>query len=173
MSYLNHPTSDIEDAFSSNFSDYISASSDYFPASSGNTSFDSNSFGLVPIASPTLLRFHDDPYMKVVQVYDATNNESPISLPREILPPHKQAHFLSLPSSDLSAQPQVFEIGDDIQNSYAKPIGIKQADKIAWTELKRLFTNKYCPRTEVKKMEDEFYNLVVKENDLNTYARRF
>ncbi|GKA82712.1 reverse transcriptase domain-containing protein [Tanacetum coccineum] len=47
-------------------------------------------------------------------------------------------------------------------NSYAKPIGIEQADKIAWTKLKRLLTNKYCPRTEVKKMEDEFYNLVVK-----------
>ncbi|GJT94914.1 reverse transcriptase domain-containing protein [Tanacetum coccineum] len=34
-------------------------------------------------------------------------------------------------------------------------------------------TNKYCPRTEVKKIEDEFYNLVVKGNDLKTYARRF
>ncbi|GJZ52058.1 reverse transcriptase domain-containing protein [Tanacetum coccineum] len=58
-------------------------------------------------------------------------------------------------------------------NSYAKPIGIEQAAKIAWTELKRLLTNKYCPRTEVKKIEDELYNLVVKENDLKTYARRF
>nr|GEW20451.1 reverse transcriptase domain-containing protein [Tanacetum cinerariifolium] len=58
-------------------------------------------------------------------------------------------------------------------NSYAKPIGIELADKIAWTELKRLLTNKYCPRTEVKKIEDEFYNLVVKGNDLKTYIRRF
>ncbi|GJY44425.1 reverse transcriptase domain-containing protein [Tanacetum coccineum] len=58
-------------------------------------------------------------------------------------------------------------------NSYAKPIGIEQAEKIAWTELKRLLTNKYYPRTEVKKMEDEFYNLVMKGNDLKTYARRF
>ncbi|GJY94487.1 reverse transcriptase domain-containing protein [Tanacetum coccineum] len=58
-------------------------------------------------------------------------------------------------------------------NSYAKPIRIEQANKIAWTELKRLLTNKYCPRTEVRKMEDEFYNLVVKGNDLKTYARRF
>nr|GEX96243.1 reverse transcriptase domain-containing protein [Tanacetum cinerariifolium]GEX96260.1 reverse transcriptase domain-containing protein [Tanacetum cinerariifolium] len=58
-------------------------------------------------------------------------------------------------------------------NSYAKPIGIEQADKIAWTELKRLLTNKYCSRTEVKKIEDEFYNLVVKGNDLKTYIRRF
>nr|GEV13879.1 reverse transcriptase domain-containing protein [Tanacetum cinerariifolium] len=58
-------------------------------------------------------------------------------------------------------------------NSYAKPIIIEQADKIAWTELKRFLTNKYCPRTEVKKMEEEFYNLVVKGNDLKTYTRRF
>ncbi|GKE83094.1 reverse transcriptase domain-containing protein [Tanacetum coccineum] len=58
-------------------------------------------------------------------------------------------------------------------NSYAQPIGINQANQITWTELKRLLTNKYCPRTEVKKMEDEFYNLVVKGNDLKTYIRRF
>ncbi|GJX49178.1 reverse transcriptase domain-containing protein [Tanacetum coccineum] len=58
-------------------------------------------------------------------------------------------------------------------NSYAQPIGINQANQITWTELKRLLTDKYCPRTEVKKMEDEFYNLVVKGNDLKTYIRRF
>ncbi|GJR07357.1 reverse transcriptase domain-containing protein [Tanacetum coccineum] len=48
-----------------------------------------------------------------------------------------------------------------------------QANRITWTELKRLLTNKYCPRTEVKKMEDEFNNLVVKGNDLKTYIKRF
>ncbi|GJY23588.1 putative reverse transcriptase domain-containing protein [Tanacetum coccineum] len=58
-------------------------------------------------------------------------------------------------------------------NAYAQPIGIDQDNKITWTELKRLLTNKYCPRTEVKKMEDEFYNLTVKGNDLKTYIRRF
>ncbi|GJW08238.1 reverse transcriptase domain-containing protein [Tanacetum coccineum] len=58
-------------------------------------------------------------------------------------------------------------------NSYAQSIGIDQANQITWTELKRLLTNKYCPRTEVKKMEDKFYNLVVKGNDLKTYIRRF
>ncbi|GJS75960.1 reverse transcriptase domain-containing protein [Tanacetum coccineum] len=41
-------------------------------------------------------------------------------------------------------------------------------DALSW-----LLTNKYYPRTEAKKMEDEFYNLVVKGNDLKTYARRF
>ncbi|GJT21167.1 reverse transcriptase domain-containing protein [Tanacetum coccineum] len=58
-------------------------------------------------------------------------------------------------------------------NAYAQPIEIEQANRITWTKLKRLLTNKYCPRTEVKKMEDEFYNLVVKGNDLKTYVRRF
>nr|GEX41558.1 reverse transcriptase domain-containing protein [Tanacetum cinerariifolium] len=57
-------------------------------------------------------------------------------------------------------------------NAYAQPIGIEQANKITWTELKRLLTNKYCPRTEIKKMEDKFYNLIVKGNYLKTYTRR-
>ncbi|GKC82609.1 reverse transcriptase domain-containing protein, partial [Tanacetum coccineum] len=58
-------------------------------------------------------------------------------------------------------------------NAYAQPIGVDQANHITWTELKRLLTNKYCPRTKVKKMEDELYNLIVKGNDLKTYIRRF
>ncbi|GKA70717.1 reverse transcriptase domain-containing protein [Tanacetum coccineum] len=58
-------------------------------------------------------------------------------------------------------------------NAYAQPMGVDQANQITWTELKRLLTNKYCPRTKVKKMEDEFYNLTVKGNDLKPYVRRF
>ncbi|GJY73835.1 hypothetical protein Tco_0478266 [Tanacetum coccineum] len=48
MSSPNHPTSNIEDAFSSNFLDYIPASSDYVPASPGKTysSSSNNSSGL-------------------------------------------------------------------------------------------------------------------------------
>nr|GEY35192.1 hypothetical protein [Tanacetum cinerariifolium] len=49
----------------------------------------------------------------------------------------------------------------------------KQANRITWAELKRLLTNKYCPQTQIKKMEDEFYNLSIKGNDLKTYVRRF
>ncbi|GJV96985.1 reverse transcriptase domain-containing protein [Tanacetum coccineum] len=58
-------------------------------------------------------------------------------------------------------------------NAYAQPMGVDQANQITWNELERLLTNKYCPRTEVKKMEDEFYNLTVKGNDLKPYVRRF
>ncbi|GJV62041.1 reverse transcriptase domain-containing protein [Tanacetum coccineum] len=58
-------------------------------------------------------------------------------------------------------------------NAYAQPMGIEQANRITWTELKRLLTNKYCPRTEIRKMEEELYNLSVKGNDLKPYVRRF
>ncbi|GJX41031.1 reverse transcriptase domain-containing protein [Tanacetum coccineum] len=58
-------------------------------------------------------------------------------------------------------------------NSFAQPIGIEEAYKIPWSEFKKLLIKKYYPRTEVKKMEDEFYNLTVKANNLKTYIRRF
>ncbi|GKE17605.1 reverse transcriptase domain-containing protein [Tanacetum coccineum] len=58
-------------------------------------------------------------------------------------------------------------------NSFAQPIGIKEAYKITWVEFKKLLIKKYCPRTEVQKMEDEFYHMTVKGNNLKTYVRRF
>ncbi|GJX19173.1 hypothetical protein Tco_0221850 [Tanacetum coccineum] len=111
MSSPNHPTSNIEDAFSSNFPDYIPASPDYSPASPGKTysSSSNNSFGLVPIASPTLSLFHDDPYMKVMQAYYA--KELPIPPPTiELLPPKKRGRDRSFSST--SALPQVFKMGE-------------------------------------------------------------
>ncbi|GKE90174.1 reverse transcriptase domain-containing protein, partial [Tanacetum coccineum] len=58
-------------------------------------------------------------------------------------------------------------------NSFAQPIRIEEAYKITWVEFKKLLIKKYCPRTEVQKMEDEFYHLTVKGNDLKAYVRRF
>ncbi|GKE99446.1 hypothetical protein Tco_0022797, partial [Tanacetum coccineum] len=82
MSSPSHPTSNIEDAFSSNFPDYV-------PASPGKTYSSSlnNSFGVVPIVSsilPPTIVMHDDPYIKVMHAYHA--KESPI-LPPTIVPP--------------------------------------------------------------------------------------
>nr|GEV06077.1 putative reverse transcriptase domain, ribonuclease H-like domain, aspartic peptidase domain protein [Tanacetum cinerariifolium] len=133
--------SDIEDAFSSTHSpDYILASPDYFPALPGNTSLDpSEDLSKYLLASLAISPFHDDPYMKVIQAYNATSNESlippqaPIAPPtvlpsspvlslllmfdprdfflfEEILPSRKRARSQS--SSSISALPQVFEIGE-------------------------------------------------------------
>ncbi|GKB51903.1 hypothetical protein Tco_0902656 [Tanacetum coccineum] len=63
--------SNLEDAFSSNFPNYVPpASPDYVPASPGKTySSASNLFGIAPLASPTLSLFPDDPYMKALQAF--------------------------------------------------------------------------------------------------------
>ncbi|GKC98564.1 reverse transcriptase domain-containing protein, partial [Tanacetum coccineum] len=342
MSTPDYPTSNLEDAFSSNFPNYIPpASPDYVPASPGKTySSSSNSFGIVPLASPTLSLFNDDdPYMKVLQAF--YTEKSPIP-PPIIIPPKPKEFFLpndiehiehikngikglrkgriiiqqdfdALEAELQQARAQITklqrkqmnsnhkislarfkinELGDvindmnarhqaDIENlmdsiielknrmemppkrastsetpamtqaairklvadsvtaaleaqaatmasasnpnrntnptgtpavktgnykefislfsrsrcaeenkvtfatgtltddalswwnTYAQPMGIEQANQIIWTELKRLLTNKYCPRTEIKKMEEELYNLIVKGNDLKPYVRRF
>nr|GEZ39052.1 hypothetical protein [Tanacetum cinerariifolium] len=89
MSSPTHLTLDIEDVFSFNFPDYILASSHYVPASSGNTPFESsnNSYGLVPIESPTLSLFHDDPYIKVMHAYDVIIPPQVPIPPPIIMPP--------------------------------------------------------------------------------------
>ncbi|GJW37786.1 hypothetical protein Tco_0060706 [Tanacetum coccineum] len=86
--------SDVDDTFSSTHSpDYISASPDYFPALLGNTSPNfSNDLTKDILASLALSPFYDDPYMKVMQAYDATDNDLPIPpqahiAPSTILPP--------------------------------------------------------------------------------------
>nr|GEX04088.1 hypothetical protein [Tanacetum cinerariifolium] len=122
MTSSNHPTSNIEDAFSSNFPDYLSASPDYVPALPGRTySSSSNSFGVVPIASPSLSLFHDDPYIKVMHAYYAEKssilpsiitppslmpNPQEFFLPEELLSPKKQGHD----QSSSSTLPQAFKI---------------------------------------------------------------
>nr|GEX10419.1 reverse transcriptase domain-containing protein [Tanacetum cinerariifolium] len=38
--------------------------------------------------------------------------------------------------------------------SFDHPIGVKEAYKITWFEFKRLLIKKYCPQTEIKKIEE-------------------
>ncbi|GJS64122.1 hypothetical protein Tco_0678686 [Tanacetum coccineum] len=93
---------DVEDAFSStNTPDYTLASPDYSPTSPGNTSPDpSDDLSKYLLASLAISPFHDDPYMKVMQAYNATSNELPIPLPQApiapliILPPFQCYHCL-------------------------------------------------------------------------------
>nr|GEU68196.1 reverse transcriptase domain-containing protein [Tanacetum cinerariifolium] len=186
MSSSTHPIilydSDVEGAFSSNnIPNYTSASPNYSPASSRNTFSDpSKNLTQNLLDALAISPFYDDPYMKVMQEYNDTSNES-------LIPP--QAHIAPLtvlPSSPVLSPINCIEdckvkfstgtLTDEALswwNSFAQPIWTKEAYKITWSEFKKLLIKKYCPRTEVKKMEDEFYNLTVKGNDLKTYVRRF
>nr|GFB84562.1 hypothetical protein [Tanacetum cinerariifolium] len=126
MSTSTHPIIvpsyfDVEDTFSfTNTPDYTPASPDYFPASPRITSHDpSDDLSKYLLASLSISPFHDDPYMKIMQAYNATDNDSlipkeaPIApppspvlspqfdsqdffLPKEIFPPQKRAHELPL-----------------------------------------------------------------------------
>nr|GEX58763.1 reverse transcriptase domain-containing protein [Tanacetum cinerariifolium] len=155
MSSPNHPTFDIEDAFSSNSPNYTLASLDYSPASPGNT----------------LSFFHDDPHMKVMHAYDTIMPpQVPITLPiivppslmlspifnpqeffvlEELLPPKEQVSNLTSFSTDLSnlsqkqacilvppsfsvytpTSPQIFEIGKGSIKMHLKHRG-KQIEDI-------------------------------------------
>ncbi|GJU12362.1 hypothetical protein Tco_1134758 [Tanacetum coccineum] len=80
MSSPNHPTSDIEDAFSSNFSDYIPAFPDCFPASPGNTSSESSNNSSVTIPPPTVV----PPSPMLPPIFDSRD-----FFPPEEIPPPK------------------------------------------------------------------------------------
>ncbi|GJR64329.1 hypothetical protein Tco_0010394 [Tanacetum coccineum] len=169
MSSPNHPISNIKDAFSSNFLDYILALPDYVPASPGKTysSSSNNSFGLVPIALPTLSLFHDDPYMKVMHAYYA--KESPIP-PPTIVPPslmlspmfNPQELFLLeelLPlkkrgcnrsSSSTSTLPQEFEIGEWPQD---KIKGLRNGWVIIQQDFNNLETELQKARAQISKLQ--------------------
>ncbi|GJX35746.1 hypothetical protein Tco_0247303 [Tanacetum coccineum] len=93
MSSPDHPTANLEDAFSSNFPNYVPpASPNSVPTSPGKTySSASNSFGIVPLASPTLSLFPNDPYMEVIQAFYNEKSQIP---PLIIIPLKPQEFFL-------------------------------------------------------------------------------
>ncbi|GJU02502.1 hypothetical protein Tco_1112840 [Tanacetum coccineum] len=102
MSSPNHPTFDIEDAFSSNFPDYISASLDYVPASRNINiqALHDNSFES-PIPPLTIV--------PPSSILSPMFNPQEFFLPEELLPLKKRGHDQS--SSSTFAPPQAFEIG--------------------------------------------------------------
>nr|GEV28602.1 hypothetical protein [Tanacetum cinerariifolium] len=130
MSSPNHPTTDVNDAFSSNFPNYTMASPNYFPASPGNISPNPpDNLSKYLFASLAILPFHD------MKAYNTIANKPPIPpqdpitpptiltpslvlrpsllfnpryffVPEELLPPKKQIHTPSSSSTTLSNSSQ-------------------------------------------------------------------
>ncbi|GKD40303.1 putative reverse transcriptase domain-containing protein [Tanacetum coccineum] len=209
MSSPNHPTIDIEDAFSSNFPNYTTTSPNYFPASPGNISPDPpDNLSKYLLASLAISPFHD------MQAYNVVANKPPIPPQDPITPPtiltlspmppkrtstseasamtHVAIRKLVADSVATALEAQAatmarvvglirwfkrtelvfsrsncakknkvkFNINTLTEealfwwNSFAQPIGVKEAYKITWSEFKRLLIKKYCPQTQIKKMEE-------------------
>ncbi|GJY35331.1 hypothetical protein Tco_0420709 [Tanacetum coccineum] len=90
--------------------DYTPTSPDYFPVSPGNTSSDLSKYLLALL---TISHFHDDPYMKVMQAYNATSNESLIPPQAPIAPPTVLHPSPVLPLSPMF-DPQDFFLPEEI-----------------------------------------------------------
>ncbi|GJX97284.1 reverse transcriptase domain-containing protein, partial [Tanacetum coccineum] len=65
--------------------------------------------------------------------------------------------------------------GDDSHdsNSHVKTFGHDAAYEMTWKTLRKMTTDKYCPRSEIKKLEMEIWNLKVKGTDVMSSTQRF
>ncbi|GJX02688.1 putative reverse transcriptase domain-containing protein [Tanacetum coccineum] len=58
-------------------------------------------------------------------------------------------------------------------NSHVRTTGHDVAYAMNWADLKKTMTDKYCPRTEIKKLEAELWNLKVKGTNVIGYNQCF
>ncbi|GJV41320.1 putative reverse transcriptase domain-containing protein [Tanacetum coccineum] len=58
-------------------------------------------------------------------------------------------------------------------NSHMKAVTQDVANAMDWKTLKKMMTDKYCPRGEIKKLEVELWNLKVKGTDVASYTLCF
>ncbi|GJU48520.1 reverse transcriptase domain-containing protein [Tanacetum coccineum] len=61
----------------------------------------------------------------------------------------------------------------DSMNSHVKIVGYDATYGMPWKTLMKMMTDKYCPRSEMKKLEIEIWNLKVKGTDVVSYTQRF
>ncbi|GKA09517.1 putative reverse transcriptase domain-containing protein [Tanacetum coccineum] len=58
-------------------------------------------------------------------------------------------------------------------NSKVAILGLDVANQMGWTEMKKLMTAEFCPAEELQRMENELWNLKVKEYNMVAYTQRF
>nr|GEV84725.1 hypothetical protein [Tanacetum cinerariifolium] len=58
-------------------------------------------------------------------------------------------------------------------NSHVKIVTLEVAQALPWKTLKKMMTDKYCPRGKIKRLETEMWELKTKGTDVIGYSRRF
>ncbi|GJZ09129.1 putative reverse transcriptase domain-containing protein [Tanacetum coccineum] len=58
-------------------------------------------------------------------------------------------------------------------NSHVRTVGHDAAYGMPWKTLMKMMTESYYPRSEIKKLETELWNLTVKGTDVESYTQRF
>ncbi|GJR86764.1 putative reverse transcriptase domain-containing protein [Tanacetum coccineum] len=63
--------------------------------------------------------------------------------------------------------------GSEGANSKVAILGLNVANQMGWTEMKKLMTAEFGPAEELQRMENELWNLKVKEYNMVAYTQRF
>ncbi|GJW31872.1 putative reverse transcriptase domain-containing protein [Tanacetum coccineum] len=58
-------------------------------------------------------------------------------------------------------------------NSQVATSGMEAVTRKTWAEMKVMMTEEFCPPEEIQRMENELWNLRVKETDISSYTTRF
>nr|GEU46039.1 reverse transcriptase domain-containing protein [Tanacetum cinerariifolium] len=215
MSSPNHPTSNIKDAFSSNFPDFILASPDYAPACRKYTNHDPVSLSLhdLFISDMTKDSVTQSELTRVNSVRTELTRFEFRSVVTEMPPKRNSASAASVSEAPIMTQAAIKQLvvdsvattletqaatmaNADNANRNPKPREAHVARKCSYKEFmscqpfnfkgsegaiglihwfehtESMFSHRNCTE-DCKKMEDEFYHLTVKGNDLKTYVRRF
>nr|GEX88105.1 putative reverse transcriptase domain-containing protein [Tanacetum cinerariifolium] len=69
--------------------------------------------------------------------------------------------------------PPCMDDGDVTTQNNVATRGLEAANRIPWTEVKRLMTKEFCPIEEIQRMEHELWNLKVKDFNMPAYTQRF
>ncbi|GJT19538.1 hypothetical protein Tco_0878244 [Tanacetum coccineum] len=85
------------------------------------------------------------------------------------------SEFLKCKPLDFKGTEGVVGLNDDLTwwNAHVNTTTPEAAHAMPWATLKKIMTDKYCPRGEIKKIEIEIWNLKVKGTDVVAYNRRF
>ncbi|XP_035835692.1 uncharacterized protein LOC118483974 [Helianthus annuus] len=57
-------------------------------------------------------------------------------------------------------------------NTQVQMLGIEMANATTWDDFKELMREEYCPRDEIQKLENEYYNLKMQGSEIEAYTRR-
>ncbi|GJZ13188.1 putative reverse transcriptase domain-containing protein [Tanacetum coccineum] len=58
-------------------------------------------------------------------------------------------------------------------NSKVATLGLQNVNQMPWTKMKQLMTAEFCPIEEIQHLENELWNLKIKEYDIVAYTQRF
>ncbi|GJS49005.1 putative reverse transcriptase domain-containing protein [Tanacetum coccineum] len=58
-------------------------------------------------------------------------------------------------------------------NSKVATLGLENVNQMPWTEMKQLMTIEFCLIEEIQRLENELWNLKIKEYDIVAYTQRF